>query len=288
MTSPRTAAAHPPFAPLALASVGGLVGALLRQGQGALVGAATTGVFPWGTLSVNVLGSLVLAALLARWLAPGERPLARAALGAGVLGTYTTFSAFQREVLDLLHGGHAAAAQAYAGLSVGLGLLGAAAGARLGRSDAARGGPLVVGAAALVVAALVAAGVRAAGPATASAAIALGGAAGAACRYAAVTLISARLGAAFPWGTLAVNLAGCLLMGVLVGTAGPREAEALVLVALSGLGGLTTFSAFSCETLALGRGGAWRAASNVALNVGGCFAAVTLGARAGHALAAWG
>ncbi|MBX3466930.1 MAG: CrcB family protein [Planctomycetes bacterium] len=157
MTSPRTAAAHP-LAPLALAALGGLAGALLRQGQGALVGAATTGVFPWGTLSVNVLGSLVLAALLARWLAPGERPLARAGLGAGVLGTYTTFSAFQREVLDLLHGGHAAAALAYAGLSVGLGLLGAAAGARLRALGRHARGPLVVGAATLVVAALVAAG----------------------------------------------------------------------------------------------------------------------------------
>ncbi|MCO5172337.1 MAG: CrcB family protein [Planctomycetes bacterium] len=267
---------------IALVALGGVVGALMRHGQGALVG-ALPGPFPLGTLSINALGSLVLAALLARWLAPGERPLARAGLGAGLLGTYTTMSAFQRETFDLLHGGHVGAAWAYAGLSVSLALVGAAAGARLG--GRAGGGALLRGGAMLGVATLVAAGARAAGPATASAAIALGGAAGAAGRYVAVTLIATRFGAAFPWGTLTVNLAGCLFMGLLVGGAGPREADALVLLALSGLGGLTTFSAFSCETLALARaGGARLALLNVALNVGGCFAAVALGAWAGHAL----
>ncbi len=62
----------------------------------------------------------------------------------------------------------------------------------------------------------------------------------------------------FPWGTLVVNLTGCLVMGVLIelievqGLFGP-EAYALVVVGL--LGGFTTFSAFSNETVTAFRNG---------------------------------
>jgi CrcB protein len=62
----------------------------------------------------------------------------------------------------------------------------------------------------------------------------------------------------FPWGTLVVNLAGCLVMGVLIelievqGLFGP-EAHPLLVVGL--LGGFTTFSAFSNETVTALRNG---------------------------------
>jgi CrcB protein len=117
--------------------------------------------------------------------------------------------------------------------------------------------------------------------------VALGGAAGAVLRY----LVGRAVGAtAFPWATLCVNVAGCFGIGLglawlqraaAAGTLGPeRAADLRLLVVVGLLGGLTTFSAFGQETVALARGGALGAAlASVVLNVGlGC-AAVLVGAR---------
>jgi fluoride exporter len=78
----------------------------------------------------------------------------------------------------------------------------------------------------------------------------LGGAIGAGLRHLAGGVALARLGPGFPWGTLFVNLAGGLLIGLLTGwfvRAGANEAMRLFL-AVGVLGGFTTFSAFSLET----------------------------------------
>lgn len=88
--------------------------------------------------------------------------------------------------------------------------------------------------------------------------VALGGALGASARYG-VTLGAARLfGPGFPWATLAVNVAGSFLMGLLAAALGREGAWAPLL--LTGLlGGFTTFSAFSLDAVALwqkGQGGA--------------------------------
>jgi CrcB protein len=82
--------------------------------------------------------------------------------------------------------------------------------------------------------------------------VALGGAIGASARYLTGYYAAAWLGRGFPWGTLAVNLIGSALMGllyvVLVEKAGARLAPFL----LAGvLGGFTTFSAFSLDAFAL-------------------------------------
>ena len=83
--------------------------------------------------------------------------------------------------------------------------------------------------------------------------IALGGALGAILRYLSVKTALNLLGPAFPWGTLLVNVAGSLLMGlaaalILEKTGGGR----LQLFLMTGvLGGFTTFSAFSLDALAL-------------------------------------
>jgi CrcB protein len=113
--------------------------------------------------------------------------------------------------------------------------------------------------------------------------VALGGAIGSVMRYA-CTLGAARwLGAAFPWGTLLVNVAGSFAIGLLAALVAAdgrpalgADARAFVLVGI--LGGFTTFSSFSLETLSLARGGALGAATaNVALSVALCLAGVWLG-----------
>ncbi|HNL23588.1 MAG TPA: CrcB family protein, partial [Pseudomonadales bacterium] len=81
-------------------------------------------------------------------------------------------------------------------------------------------------------------------------AVAVGGALGSMARFAVGTWVAAGLGSRFPYGTLLVNLLGCLLMGLLVVLiderwAVPPQWRAFALVGL--LGGFTTFSSFSLE-----------------------------------------
>lgn len=82
--------------------------------------------FPWGTLTVNIVGSFAMG-LLAGWLAfkAGESwsQHARLFLATGVLGGFTTFSAFSLDALLLWERGQALAAASYAGASVVLSIL---------------------------------------------------------------------------------------------------------------------------------------------------------------------
>jgi CrcB protein len=78
----------------------------------------------------------------------------------------------------------------------------------------------------------------------------LGGAAGAGLRYEVGRLAARQLGHGFPWGTLAVNLAGGLLMGLLAGALtgiDMMSRPAWMLLGVGVLGGFTTFSAFSFD-----------------------------------------
>lgn len=113
--------------------------------------------------------------------------------------------------------------------------------------------------------------------------VALGGALGSVARYA-VSLGATRwLGAAFPWGTLLVNVAGSFAIGLLAAlvTSDGRPAlgsDARAFVMIGILGGFTTFSSFSLETLTLARNGALgAAAANAGLSLALCLAAVWLG-----------
>src|SRR6476620_2755103 len=77
----------------------------------------------------------------------------------------------------------------------------------------------------------------------------IGGAIGSALRYEVGRLSLRLMGTAFPWGTLAVNLIGGLLMGVMAGVVvrhGPNEPLHLLL-GIGVLGGFTTFSTFSLD-----------------------------------------
>jgi fluoride exporter len=84
---------------------------------------------------------------------------------------------------------------------------------------------------------------------TSLALVAIGGAAGSMLRFLTSVLAIELLGPAFPWGTLAVNVIGSAAIGALVAAGLEGQARFLLITGL--LGGFTTFSAFSIETVAL-------------------------------------
>lgn len=116
--------------------------------------------------------------------------------------------------------------------------------------------------------------------------ICLAGAAGTGARYLMSTWLSRVAGPAFPWGTLAVNLLGSFLLGVVMeaGLAAGALPPALRLTLATGLlGGFTTYSSFNYETLQYLRSDSWLLASaNVGATVLGCLAAGILGIWAGR------
>lgn len=116
-------------------------------------------------------------------------------------------------------------------------------------------------------------------------AVALGAALGALARWRAGLWLNASWGG-FPLGTLAVNLVGGLLVGMALEWLGRHPSELLKLLLVTGfLGGLTTFSAFSGESLALLRQGAFGlATAHTLAHVLGSLAAAALGMRLVQAL----
>ncbi len=115
-----------------------------------------------------------------------------------------------------------------------------------------------------------------------------GGFIGAASRYGVTLAVSRLLGQpSFPWGVLTVNVLGSLLIGVLAGIAETRQigpgARLFLFVGI--LGGFTTFSAITNDTLTLLRNAAYlSAAANVLLSVALGLAAVAVGYAAARAL----
>ena len=119
--------------------------------------------------------------------------------------------------------------------------------------------------------------------------VALGGAIGSVARYGVGALAAQIFGAAFPWGTLLVNLSGSFLIAVIMhvalsGTAISLELRIFLTTGI--MGGFTTYSSFNYETLALINQRAYGLAGlNVAATVVGCFVAGVLGLAAGRVLA---
>lgn len=120
---------------VALIGMGGAAGTLARA---ALKTASPTlgHTIPWMTLGINVAGAGLLGALLS-WLAcsgpdQGWRRRVRLTLGTGLLGGFTTYSAFSVETVSLLRSGSYWLGIAYALLSLVLSFLAVLAGARLG------------------------------------------------------------------------------------------------------------------------------------------------------------
>nr|WP_202451145.1 fluoride efflux transporter CrcB [Streptomyces sp. SID4948] len=112
---------------------------------------------------------------------------------------------------------------------------------------------------------------------------------GAPLRYLTDRVIQSRHDSVFPWGTFAVNVAGCLILGVVAGAAAEGAASAhLQLLLGTGLcGALTTYSTFSYETLRLAeRGSGFYAAANAVGSVAAGLGAAFTGTAIAEAI--WG
>lgn len=119
---------------VALVAAGGMAGALARFGLGRAF-PTSAGAFPWTTFIINVVGCLLIGILIS---IVGTHAVWRPMLGTGVLGGFTTFSAYVVDAERLLHNGNAAAALLYLGGTLVTALLATYAGHRIG--DAVREG----------------------------------------------------------------------------------------------------------------------------------------------------
>jgi CrcB protein len=117
--------------------------------------------------------------------------------------------------------------------------------------------------------------------------IAIGSALGGMARHWCTLVATAWFGAAFPWGTLFINILGSFVIGLFFALTGPGgrfdvPLDAKLFVMTGICGGYTTFSAFSLQTLSLFQDGAWfRGSAYIAASVVLCLIAVW----AGYALA---
>jgi len=118
---------------LAAVAAGGVIGALSRYGASVWLPHAP-GAFPWATFTINVTGCLLIGVLMVLisevWSA---HPLLYPFLGTGVLGGYTTFSAYAVDVRALLGAGHPEVGFAYLGGTLAGALLAVYAGVLLAR-----------------------------------------------------------------------------------------------------------------------------------------------------------
>lgn len=117
-----------------LVMTGGALGAVMRFGLARAVPVGSDG-WPWPTFVTNILGGFAMG-MLAAWLLRGDtgaEPL-RLFLGIGVLGGFTTFSAFSLEMAQMVQGGQGFLATVYALASVILALGAVFAGMMLART----------------------------------------------------------------------------------------------------------------------------------------------------------
>ena len=121
--------------------------------------------------------------------------------------------------------------------------------------------------------------------------ICLGGALGTGARYLIGGLAARWLGPEFPYGTLFINVLGSFLIGFIqqVGltTLAIPETTRLVLT-IGVMGGFTTYSSFSYETISLIENGSWLgAAANIVLTTGLCLVVCVLGLGLGRVVVGW-
>lgn len=111
----------------------GAVGALVRYGLGLLIGLIWTDPFPVATLVINVAGSFLLGWMTHFLFRTGKlSPQIVTVIGTGMVGSFTTFSTFSVETIQLMDDGYAGLALVYVALSVTLGLFSSWLGYRVG------------------------------------------------------------------------------------------------------------------------------------------------------------
>lgn len=119
---------------LLLVALGGAIGAVARAMLSAAVQARWPSRLPWGTVSVNLVGCLLLGVLSGALSSrPHVSPAWRTVAAVGVLGAFTTFSTFEHETFDLLRRGAVTAAVTNVTVSVLAGLLALWAGHGIGQ-----------------------------------------------------------------------------------------------------------------------------------------------------------
>jgi|TARA_R110000782_G_scaffold201927_2_gene290543 fluoride exporter len=101
-----------------LVGAGGAVGAMLRHGVGMASLRLMGPNFPWGTLAVNIVGGLLMGLLVGILAERGGSEPLRLLLGVGILGGFTTFSAFSLDVVAMMERGAALTAIGYVTASV--------------------------------------------------------------------------------------------------------------------------------------------------------------------------
>ena len=128
---------------VALVAFGSALGGVARWGTSVLFARLAGTSFPWGTLFINISGSMFLGwfatALANRWAYAGIAGLRaedlRLLIAVGFTGTFTTFSTFEFEANELLGDGRFWSSAAYAAGSLFLGLLAVRAGIALARTS---------------------------------------------------------------------------------------------------------------------------------------------------------
>lgn len=130
-THPDSRPLHLQPAAIAAVALGGLVGTGIRYGAESAFPAGS-GSFPFTTLVINLTGAFILGMLLERLALSGpdqgRRRRIRLCIGTGVLGSYTTYSSFALETVELLRDHRVGAAVAYMTISVVIGTFAAGAG----------------------------------------------------------------------------------------------------------------------------------------------------------------
>jgi CrcB protein len=114
-------------------AVGGAIGTLARAGVSGMINSG--GHHPWGTVTVNIFGSLVLGVLIGVW-GYGPESTHQVAISIGLLGGFTTFSTFAMDTVHLWEEGRAGLAITSVTVSVVVGITAAVIGLLLGRAVA--------------------------------------------------------------------------------------------------------------------------------------------------------
>jgi CrcB protein len=118
--------------PIVCVAVGGALGSLLRYAVVQLMMRVHPQPFPLGTMLVNIVGSLMIGVMMARLIQQPSESV-QLFVVTGILGGFTTFSAFSWDALQLLQRGQVASAAWYIGGSVILSLAAVAVGYMIGR-----------------------------------------------------------------------------------------------------------------------------------------------------------